>query len=103
MSPAIDSMHSASTSTFYNVPQLAEDGGNWITYKERVMTAVYARGLRQYLEGRAVCPAPLEINAASPPEPVMPGGVVATEAEIEAHEDKIDVPSEGLTSQATAF
>jgi hypothetical protein len=30
------------------------------------------------------------MNAALPLEPVMPGGVVATEAEIEAHEDKID-------------
>jgi hypothetical protein len=87
MGPAIDSMHS---STFYNVPQLAEDRGNWITYKEWVMTAFCARGLRRYLEGRAVCPAPLAMNAALPPEPVMPGGVVATEAEIEAHEDKID-------------
>jgi hypothetical protein len=84
----MDSMHSASTSTFSNVPQLVEDGGNWITYKKQVMTTVCARDLRQYLEGCAVCPAPLAMNAASPPEPVMPGGVVATEAEIEAHEDK---------------
>jgi hypothetical protein len=90
MGPAIDSMHSASTSTFYNVPQLTEDRGNWITYKERVMTTVCARGLRQYLEGCAVCPAPLAMNAALPPEPVMPGGVVATEAGIGAHKDKID-------------
>ena len=90
MSPAMDSMHSTSTSTLYNVPQLAKDGGNWITYKERVTTAVYARGLRRYLEGRAVCPAPLAMSTATVPVPVMPGGSNATEAEIEAHEVKID-------------
>jgi hypothetical protein len=32
----------------------------------------------------------LAINAASPPEPIILGGVVATEAEIKAHKDKID-------------
>jgi len=86
----MDSMHSTSTSTLYNVPQLAKDGGNWITYKERVTTAVYARGLRRYLEGRAVCPAPLAMSTATVPVPVMPGGSNATEAEIEAHKVKID-------------
>jgi hypothetical protein len=30
------------------------------------------------------------MNAASPPEPVIPGGVVAIEAEIKAHKDKMD-------------
>jgi hypothetical protein len=41
--------------------------------------------INQILTGCAVCPAPLAIDAASPPESIMPGGVVATEAEIEAH------------------
>ncbi|OJA13248.1 hypothetical protein AZE42_10749, partial [Rhizopogon vesiculosus] len=34
-----------STNSLFNVPQLAEDGSNWITYKERALTALGARGL----------------------------------------------------------
>jgi hypothetical protein len=83
-------MHLTSTTTLYNVPQLAENGGNWITYKEHVTIAINARGLRRYIEGCAVCPAPLAMSVASPPVPLMPGGTAATDAEIEAHEDKID-------------
>jgi hypothetical protein len=81
MSPAIDSMHSTSTTTLYNVLQLAEDGGNWITYKERITMAVNTRGFRCYIEGHAVCPAPLAMSVASPPVPLMPGGTAATDME----------------------
>jgi hypothetical protein len=83
-------MHSTSTSTLYNVPQLAEDRGNWITYKEHITTAVNARGLRRYIEGRAVYAAPLAMSMASLPVPLMPGGTAVTDTEIEAHKDKID-------------
>ena len=40
---------------FFNVPQLAEDGLNWIIYKGRLLTAVNARGSTmgvRYLSGQ---------------------------------------------------
>jgi hypothetical protein len=40
----------------FNIPQLAEDGMNWITYKERMLTAIGARGLMRYVDGRAIKP-----------------------------------------------
>lgn len=50
------------TSTLFNVPKLAEDGSNWITYKERTLTAISARGLMRYVDGRAVEPLPYAIS-----------------------------------------
>jgi hypothetical protein len=89
MSPAMDSTTSASsTSSLYNIPQLAEDGSNWIMYKERVYTAITARGLRKYVEGRAKLPAALPIDTTM--NVPMMGTVPATDEEIEAHKDKID-------------
>ena len=61
MSPAMDTSNSSSSS-LYNIPHLAEDGGNWITYKERVFTAIGARNLRKYVDGRATLPAPLALE-----------------------------------------
>jgi hypothetical protein len=83
-------MHSTSTTTLYNVPQLTEDGGNWITYKKYITTAVNTRGLRRYIEGCAVCLAPLAMSVALPLVPLMLGGTAVTDTEIEAYEDKID-------------
>ncbi|OJA18741.1 hypothetical protein AZE42_12914 [Rhizopogon vesiculosus] len=73
----------SSSSSLYNIPHLAEDGGNWITYKERVFTAIGAHNLRRYVDGRATFPAPLALD------PSM-NLLAATPAEIEAHEDLID-------------
>src|SRR5258707_2374034 len=88
MSPAMDTSNSSSSS-LYNIPHLTEDGGNWITYKEWVFTAIGARNLRRYVDGRATLPAPLALDPSSN-LPVMSVGVPATAAEIEAHEDTID-------------
>lgn len=33
----------------FNVPKLAQDGSNWITYKERMHTVLGARGLMRHL------------------------------------------------------
>ncbi|KIK32341.1 hypothetical protein CY34DRAFT_101732, partial [Suillus luteus UH-Slu-Lm8-n1] len=60
------------TSTLFNVPKLAEDGSNWITYKERTLTAISARGLMRYVDGRA------------------PDGSNPTEKEIEERDKKLD-------------
>jgi len=44
--PTINTMLPSSTSSaLFNIPQLAEDGSNWITYKQRVMMAIGAQGL----------------------------------------------------------
>jgi hypothetical protein len=48
MSPAAPSMDTtlpSAGSSLFNIPQLAEDGTNWITYKERMLTMIGARGL----------------------------------------------------------
>ncbi|KAL7284965.1 hypothetical protein ACG7TL_000054 [Trametes sanguinea] len=48
---------SSSTSpNLYTVPKLAQDGSNWITYKERMFTVLGARGLMRHLLGTARCP-----------------------------------------------
>ncbi|OJA15171.1 hypothetical protein AZE42_05409 [Rhizopogon vesiculosus] len=82
----------SSSSSLYNIPHLAEDGGNWITYKERVFTAIGAHNLRRYVDGRATLPAPLALDPTSnlPVVPGPTGNVAATVADIEAQEDLID-------------
>jgi hypothetical protein len=44
MSPVsiMDTTLPSTTSSLFNVPKLAEDGSNWITYKERTLTAIGA-------------------------------------------------------------
>ncbi|OAX31549.1 hypothetical protein K503DRAFT_653677, partial [Rhizopogon vinicolor AM-OR11-026] len=81
----------SSSSSLYNIPHLAEDGGNWITYKERVFTAIGACNLWRYVDGRATLPAPLALDPSSN-APLMPGPTKTptTVAEIAAHEDLID-------------
>lgn len=43
----------ANVSNLFNVPKLAQDGSNWITYKERMHTVLGARGLMRHLIGTA--------------------------------------------------
>src|SRR6267154_857797 len=64
MSPdtAMDSMLLSTTSALFNVPKLAKDGSNWITYKEQMLTAIGARGLMRNVDGRAAKPVPFLIN-----------------------------------------
>jgi hypothetical protein len=50
------SMPSSSSSTLFNIPQLAEDGSNWVTYKNRMLIMLRARGLGEYVDGTAVQP-----------------------------------------------
>jgi len=55
MSPAASmdfSMPSGSSSLF-NIPQLPEDGSNWVTYKNRMLIALRACSLGEYVEGTA--------------------------------------------------
>ncbi|KAG1837103.1 hypothetical protein DFJ58DRAFT_734546 [Suillus subalutaceus] len=73
----------STSSALFNVPKLAEDGSNWITYKERTLTAIGARGLMHYITGCAVRPAPISL-------PQEDDGTEVTDAEIEAFEKKMD-------------
>ncbi|KAI0370319.1 hypothetical protein BV20DRAFT_909634, partial [Pilatotrama ljubarskyi] len=46
-------------SSSIKVPALNEDGSNWVLYKAQFLTAVQAKGLRRYLEGRERLPTPM--------------------------------------------
>jgi len=50
---ATDTTLPGTTSALFNIPKLAEDGSNWITYKECMLTAIGVRGLMHYVDGRA--------------------------------------------------
>jgi hypothetical protein len=44
----------SSSSSLFNILQLAEDRSNWVTYKHRMMIALGARRLGEYVDGMAV-------------------------------------------------
>ncbi|KAF8840089.1 hypothetical protein BDN67DRAFT_904254 [Paxillus ammoniavirescens] len=55
----------STNSALFNIPKLAEDGMNWITYKERMLTAIGAQGLMQYADGRAKKPVLFAVDSAT--------------------------------------
>src|SRR5882762_11367557 len=92
MGPApttLDNMLPATISPLFTIPSLADDGTNWITYKERLLNAIGARGLMRYIDGRTKQPLPFKLDPKGK-ELVKEDGKPATEAEQEAREDKID-------------
>jgi hypothetical protein len=46
----------SSSSSLFNIPQLAEDGSNWVTYKHRMTIALGAHGLGEYVDGTVPIP-----------------------------------------------
>ncbi|KIK45144.1 hypothetical protein CY34DRAFT_28327, partial [Suillus luteus UH-Slu-Lm8-n1] len=60
-------------SALFNMPKLAEDGSNWITYKERMLTAVV----------------PFDIDPMTGVA-MKPDGSAPTQTEIDEHDKKID-------------
>ncbi|KAJ8582924.1 hypothetical protein M405DRAFT_776001, partial [Rhizopogon salebrosus TDB-379] len=58
MSPAapMDYSMPSSSSSLFNIPQLAEDGSNWVTYKHRMTIALNAHGLGEYVDGTVLIP-----------------------------------------------
>ncbi|KAJ8580437.1 hypothetical protein M405DRAFT_711323, partial [Rhizopogon salebrosus TDB-379] len=91
MSPAstkMDTTLPGTNSSLFNVPRLAEDGSNWITYKERALTAIGARGLMRYADSRAKKPKPFELDSKG--NPIKADKSAATEDEVEELENKID-------------
>lgn len=85
----MDTALPSTNSTLFNVPKLAEDGTNWITYKERTLTAIGARGLMRYADGRARKPVPYAIDAKTR-LPTKSDGTAATQDEIDALDKKLD-------------
>ena len=85
----MDTTLPSTSSTLFNVPKLAEDGTNWITYKERTLTAIGARGLMRYADGRAIQPVPFVVDPKTN-QPVKSDGTAATQTEIDDQNDKID-------------
>jgi hypothetical protein len=90
MSPAttMDTTLPSSNSALYNIPQLAEDGSNWIMYKQRATTVIGARGLMWYLDGCIMKPVPYKTDSSG--KTVKPDGSTAMETKIEELEKKID-------------
>ena len=84
----MDTTLPGTNSSLFNVPRLAEDGSNWITYKERALTAIGARGLMRYTDGRAKKPKPFELDSKG--NPIKADKSAATEDEVEELENKID-------------
>jgi hypothetical protein len=58
MSPAatMDNSMPSSSSSLFDILQLAEDGSNWVTYKHRMMIALGTHGLGEYVDRTAVRP-----------------------------------------------
>ncbi|OJA09474.1 hypothetical protein AZE42_07140, partial [Rhizopogon vesiculosus] len=85
----MDTMLPSTNSSLFNVPQLVKDGMNWITYKERILTVIGARGLMRYVDGQATKPIPYALDAKTG-KPVKPNGMPLTATEIKELDDKID-------------
>ena len=49
-----DLQMSFNSQSFYNVPKLASNGSNWITYKTRLKNSIKTWGLVQHLNGTAI-------------------------------------------------
>jgi hypothetical protein len=52
----MDNSMPSSSSSLFNIPQLAEDGSNWVTYKHCMTIVLGAHGLGEYVDGTAVRP-----------------------------------------------
>jgi hypothetical protein len=85
----MDNTLSSTNSALFNVPKLAEDGSNWITYKEQMLTAIGARGLMWYADGCAVRPSLFKVHKKTK-KLVKDDGTEPTEAEVEALDKKLD-------------
>ncbi|KAG1852282.1 hypothetical protein DFJ58DRAFT_635001, partial [Suillus subalutaceus] len=79
----------ATNSSLFNIPKLAEDGSNWITYKERTLTAIGARGLMRFTNGQAYEPAPFALHKDTK-TPIKADGTAPSPAEIDELEKKVD-------------
>jgi hypothetical protein len=91
MSPVstIDTMLPSSNSALFNIPKLANDGLNWITYKEKMLTALGAQGLMRYTNGHKTKPIPFPIDKLTG-KVTKSDGTMPMAVDLEELEDKID-------------
>jgi hypothetical protein len=73
MSPAatMDNSMPSSSSSLFNIPQLAEDGSNWVTYKHCMTIVLGAHGLGEYVDETAI--RPILITTATRPSGITVG------------------------------
>jgi hypothetical protein len=72
----MDNSIPSSSSSLFNIPQLAENGSNWVTYKHRMTIALGVHGLGEYVDGTAI--RPILITTAT-----SPSGITAVNVEYE--------------------
>ena len=93
MGPAEISTTDNTTIKVTQLPKLASDGENWLTYQERVTNAVTARGLCCHLVGTALRPAPVtedkgKFYLPSSKEPLSDEALEKHETSIDSWEQK---------------
>src|SRR5271154_4711869 len=89
MGPGHDvNMITTGTSSSVSVPKLQDDGSNWVDYKDKVRTALGAKGLLRHVNGTAIQPKPFKVDPVK--GVVKHDGKEATEADVEAQEEKLD-------------
>ncbi|KAJ7193505.1 hypothetical protein GGX14DRAFT_588402, partial [Mycena pura] len=70
------------------LPKLKDDGSNWGTYKDRLLNAIVAKGLRRHAHGTAKAPPDLISRDG---EFFFQGRIAPlSDTELEEHEDKLD-------------
>src|SRR5204862_8180918 len=89
MSPAglNDSNLPRSNSTI-SIPKLADNGSNWVDYKNKALIAMGSRGLMRHIKGQAQKPAEYKIESGK--AVLEDGKTNATEEQIEARQKRIE-------------
>ena len=82
-----DMSNSQNTGNMVTIPKLKDNASNWVDYKAKVTSALGAKGLMWYIEGKVI---KSSLYATENNKYVTAPGVLATEDEIEAKDRKID-------------
>jgi hypothetical protein len=77
----MDNSMPSSSSSLFDIPQLVEDGSNWVTYKHRMTIALGTHRLGEYVDGTAV--RPILITTAT-----SRSGITATTEEVKENKGK---------------
>ena len=89
MGPTDISTSDNATIKVTQLPKLASDGENWLTYHKRVLNAATARGLRRHLVGTALKPSPI-VERAGKFYLTADDKAPLSEEALEKHETSID-------------
>src|SRR5262245_53499031 len=82
-----DMSNSQNTGNTVTVPKLKDNASNWVDYEAKVTSALGAKGLKRFVEGKAVRPSHYDVENE---KYVTAPNVLATDDEIEAKDKKID-------------